>query len=233
MKSIKNTINLILCITLLFSCNQVEKNSRVVLKSQANYEEELSNNLQEPDTTNLRPIENPIDSNMLIKAFDDIYFGDKKVGSKEIFYLNNISYSLFSAKYSDLGLSYFSLLSPDPYYESSYGVIKEEVLKTISNKYSYGKKCFLRRDGTIDRHYEKLGDEDMYQQKDKYDVVFEHKWEKDGIVIFFGYQTFYYKNNHPTSEKLYKPMLQFEYTPYLNSEKKQNDSIINWESNKF
>jgi hypothetical protein len=175
-----------------------------------------------------------IDSSKFVRAFDDIYFGNKSQKFKSIYYLNNVSYSICESSYSiEHELCSFKLLSQYAYLQSSYPSIRDELISVISLKYSSGKKYYEKIDGVIDRTFARnmSNDNGASQPKDWYDIIYIHKWEKNGIVIKLGYKIDY--DTKLDNKALFRPILSFLYLPYSKQSKQILDSIQKGEANKF
>jgi hypothetical protein len=229
-----NTI-LLICIIFMYSCGISENES----KSETNKSEEVNAELlleliNKDDSINKTTNKSDSDSSKFVHAFENIYFGDQSPVFESIYYLNEIPYTIGASSYrEDNGLYGFKLIAQNAYIQSIYPTIKDELIRVISLKYSSGKKYYEKVDGEIDRIISRKysNDNGVSQPKDWYDIIYLHKWEKNGIVIKLGYKIDY--DDKVETKPLFRPILSFLYIPFSKQSKKVIDSLHNEESNKF
>jgi hypothetical protein len=195
------------------------------------------------EVSTLRSNNIKIDSNKLIKGFDNIYFGVPENASSDFFNQYSIGYNIFELKDlsydKEYGLYGFYLKSTQEFVMKDFNGFKNDISKIINVKYGSPQKINIIKSNSIGELAIKIENENKIESEPKipldcYQSIRILKWTRNSIDIYLAYEIDYKPKFYKTKgisanrdgfetmdtdkvesyEKYLKPFLYFEYKPY-------------------
>lgn len=176
------------------------------------------------------------DSSKFVRAFEDIYFGDQRIGSKQTYYINDMPYRTLNSSFEDGGLAEFTLIANYPLNEQLFNDYKLNAIKIISKKFASPKYINEIKDGMVDRMFAENANKSAKNTiipKDKYNIIYNYQWIKQDVSIKLGFQIDYNNDASIFNEKVYSPVINFKYLPAAQKKVKKEEQLLIKEADKF